>query len=53
MIYLAAPLEAVTGKDGKVTGLLCQKMELGEPDASGPAPAGAHRRGETSSCRWT
>ena len=35
MIYLAAPLEAVTGADGKVTGLLCQKMELGEPDASG------------------
>ena len=35
MIYLAAPLEAVTGADGKVAGLLCQKMELGEPDASG------------------
>ena len=35
IIYLAAPLEAITGPDGKVTGLLCQKMELGEPDASG------------------
>ena len=35
MVYLAAPLEVVTGADGKVTGLICQKMELGEPDASG------------------
>ena len=35
IVYLAAPLKAVVGKDGKVTGLLCQKMELGEPDASG------------------
>ena len=35
IVYLAAPLKAVTGKDGKVTGLICQKMELGEPDASG------------------
>ncbi|MFZ5449884.1 MAG: FAD-dependent oxidoreductase [Thermodesulfobacteriota bacterium] len=45
IIYLAAPLKVVTGKDGKVAGLLCQKMELGEPDASGrrkPVPiAGA------------
>jgi heterodisulfide reductase subunit A-like polyferredoxin len=44
-VYLAAPLRAVTGPDGKVTGLICQKMELGEPDASGrrqPVPiAGA------------
>jgi heterodisulfide reductase subunit A-like polyferredoxin len=35
IIYLAAPLEVLTGADGKVAGLLCQKMELGEPDASG------------------
>jgi heterodisulfide reductase subunit A-like polyferredoxin len=35
IIYLAAPLEVVTGVDGKVVGLICQKMELGEPDASG------------------
>ncbi|MDD5641021.1 MAG: FAD-dependent oxidoreductase, partial [Syntrophales bacterium] len=35
IIYLAAPLEVVTGQDGKVSALLCQKMELGEPDASG------------------
>jgi len=34
IIFLAAPLKALT-KDGKVSGLLCQKMELGEPDASG------------------
>jgi heterodisulfide reductase subunit A-like polyferredoxin len=35
IVYLAAPLKVVTGKDGKVEGLICQKMELGEPDASG------------------
>ena len=35
IVYLAAPLRTVTGHDGKVTGLICQKMELGEPDASG------------------
>ncbi|HZE20634.1 MAG TPA: FAD-dependent oxidoreductase, partial [Desulfobaccales bacterium] len=35
VVYLAAPLKVVAGKDGKVTGLICQKMELGKPDASG------------------
>jgi heterodisulfide reductase subunit A-like polyferredoxin len=35
VIYLAAPLKVVAGQDGKVTGLICQKMELGEADASG------------------
>jgi heterodisulfide reductase subunit A-like polyferredoxin len=35
IVYLAAPLQVVTGSDGKVTGLMCQKMELGDPDASG------------------
>ena len=35
IIYLAAPLEVVVGEDGKAVGLICQKMELGEPDASG------------------
>jgi len=35
IVYLAAPLRVVTDPDGKVTGLICQKMELGEPDASG------------------
>ena len=35
IVYLAAPLKVVTGKDGKVSGLTCQQMELGEPDASG------------------
>ncbi len=35
IIYLAAPLEVVVGADGKAVGLICQKMELGEPDASG------------------
>lgn len=32
--YLAAPIE-ILGKDGKVSGMKCIKMELGEPDASG------------------
>jgi NADPH-dependent glutamate synthase beta subunit-like oxidoreductase len=32
--FLTAPL-AVEGKDGMVTGLFCQRLELGEPDASG------------------
>jgi heterodisulfide reductase subunit A-like polyferredoxin len=35
IVFLAAPLKVLTGHDGKVMGLLCQKMELGEPDASG------------------
>lgn len=32
--YLAAPVE-ILGKNGKVSGMKCIKMELGEPDASG------------------
>jgi heterodisulfide reductase subunit A len=32
--YLVAPIE-VLGKDGKVVGMKCIRMELGEPDASG------------------
>jgi heterodisulfide reductase subunit A len=32
--YLVAPVE-VLGKAGKITGLKCIKMELGEPDSSG------------------
>lgn len=34
IIWLAAPKE-VKGVDGKVTTLVCTKMQLGEPDASG------------------
>ncbi|MFC1785099.1 NAD(P)-binding protein [Candidatus Neomarinimicrobiota bacterium] len=34
--YLAAPAKIV-GKNGKVTGLECTKMKLGEPDKSGRA----------------
>lgn len=34
-IFLAAPLEILGDDKGWVTGLRCQKMELGEPDASG------------------
>jgi len=32
--YLATPVRII-GKDGKVTGMECIRMELGEPDASG------------------
>ena len=32
--FLAAPVEVI-GENGWVTGLRCQRMELGEPDASG------------------
>ncbi|MFO8090977.1 MAG: FAD-dependent oxidoreductase, partial [Desulfatiglandaceae bacterium] len=34
LVYLAAPVE-VLSEGGKVTGLRCIRMELGEPDASG------------------
>lgn len=38
MVWLAAPRE-VMGSEGKVTGLICEAMELGAPDQSGkPAP---------------
>jgi NADPH-dependent glutamate synthase beta subunit-like oxidoreductase/Pyruvate/2-oxoacid:ferredoxin oxidoreductase delta subunit len=34
LMFLAAPLQVIT-KDGKAVGMICQRMELGEPDASG------------------
>jgi heterodisulfide reductase subunit A-like polyferredoxin len=34
MEFLVAP-QRIVGKDGKVTGIECLRMELGEPDASG------------------
>jgi glutamate synthase (NADPH/NADH) small chain len=34
-ILLAAPLNFMGNKDGRLTGVRCQKMELGEPDESG------------------
>lgn len=42
IIWLAAPKEVV-GENGKVTKLICDTMQLGEPDASGrrsPVPTG-------------
>ncbi len=33
--FLTAPVRIVADKHGRVTGLECRKMELGEPDASG------------------
>jgi glutamate synthase (NADPH/NADH) small chain len=35
--WLTNPLEVLGNEDGWVTGLKCQKMELGEPDESGRA----------------
>lgn len=35
LLYLSAPLRVIGDEDGKVTHLEYQKMELGEPDASG------------------
>ncbi len=35
--WLTNPLEVLGNDDGWVTGLKCQKMELGEPDESGRA----------------
>jgi glutamate synthase (NADPH) small chain len=43
-IWLTAPVEIVGDASGWVTGIRCQKMELGEPDASGrrrPVPVAA------------
>lgn len=33
--YLAAPVKVLRGADGRVSGLECIRMELGEPDQSG------------------
>jgi 2-oxoacid:acceptor oxidoreductase delta subunit (pyruvate/2-ketoisovalerate family) len=33
--FLTAPIEVMAGKDGRVTGVKCQQMKLGEPDSSG------------------
>ncbi len=33
--FLAAPIKILRNGDGKVTGMIVQRMELGEPDASG------------------
>ena len=49
-IFLAAPKSVRGDKDGKVTHLEYQKMELGEPDASGrrrPVPVGESETFET------
>ncbi|MDR1741485.1 MAG: FAD-dependent oxidoreductase [Synergistaceae bacterium] len=43
-VYLAAPKSVLVDGDGKANRLLCERMELGEPDASGrrsPVPTGA------------
>ena len=39
LMFLVAPKEFKAGPDGRVAGLVCEKMKLGPPDASGrPAP---------------
>ena len=35
--FLTAPLEVLSDENFNVTGLKCQQMELGEPDASAAA----------------
>ena len=44
IVYLAAPLEAVIGHDGKVIGPHLPEDGAGRTGRLGPAPAGAHRR---------
>ena len=44
--FLVNPLEVISGSDGAVTAVRCERMELGEPDASGrrsprPVPGSA------------
>ena len=44
--FLTAPLEVLSDENFNVTGLKCQQMELGEPDASGrrrPIPVEGRR----------
>ena len=43
--YLAAPNEILRDAEGKVRGMVVQRMELGEPDVVGTAAAGADRGG--------
>jgi len=33
--FLCAPKKIIANEDGRVSGIMCAKMELGEPDASG------------------
>ncbi len=51
IMYLTAPVAVKTGSDGKVSALVCQKMELGEPDASGRGGR-CRFRVRSSTCRW-
>lgn len=42
-VFLASPVEIVGGADGHVRAVRCERMALGEPDASGrarPVPTG-------------
>jgi glutamate synthase (NADPH/NADH) small chain len=43
--FLTSPLEFIGDADGKLVGINCEKMELGEPDEGGrqrPIPTGEH-----------
>lgn len=43
--FLTSPLEFIGDANGKLVGINCEKMELGEPDAGGrrkPIPTGEH-----------
>jgi glutamate synthase (NADPH/NADH) small chain len=46
-LFLTNPARIVAGEDGRVAGLECTRMELGEPDASGrrrPVPVPGSER---------
>ena len=53
--FLTAPLEVLADENFNVTGLKCQQMELGEPDASGrrrPIPVDGQRVCDRSGLRY-
>ena len=53
IIYLAAPLKAMTGNDGKVVGPHLPEDGAGRAGRLGPAQAVPIRGSRPSSCRWT
>jgi formate dehydrogenase major subunit len=51
--FLVAPTRVITDGTGRLTGLECQKMELGPPDASGrPRPVPVQGSEYVEPCDW-
>ena len=48
MEFLVSPVEVIGDEEGNVSGVRFIRNRLGEPDATGPARAGAHRRAPSS-----